>query len=169
MPAQSTLGQLLHLTGSGFAAGAPITIGYYPGAKVLTHTLAGPTGTFAVDIRTSVLGSHTFVAAGVGSNGQTRYLEATYPDAELEVAEIDPGVTRTAGEMLGLGPGTRVVTYNTDAREVVEAKQGAAPYDLVFGDAVSLGGFIPVTLLVVALLASRGAVRRLLYDAPPAD
>ena len=39
--------------------------------------------------------------------------------------------------------------------------------DLVFGDAVSLGGFIPVTLLVVALLASRGAVRRLLYDAGP--
>jgi hypothetical protein len=36
--------------------------------------------------------------------------------------------------------------------------------DLVFGDAVSLGGFIPVTLLVAALLASRGAVRRLLDD-----
>ena len=36
--------------------------------------------------------------------------------------------------------------------------------DLVFGDAVSLGGFIPVTLLVLALLVSRAAVRRLLYD-----
>jgi hypothetical protein len=36
--------------------------------------------------------------------------------------------------------------------------------DLVFGDAVSLGGFISVTLLVFALLASRAAVRRLLYD-----
>ncbi|MDP9344519.1 MAG: hypothetical protein M3P44_02150 [Actinomycetota bacterium] len=36
--------------------------------------------------------------------------------------------------------------------------------DLVFGDAVSLGGFIPVTLLVVALLASRAAVRRLGHD-----
>jgi hypothetical protein len=36
--------------------------------------------------------------------------------------------------------------------------------DLVFGGAVSLGGFIPVTLLVFALLASRAAVRRLLYD-----
>jgi hypothetical protein len=36
--------------------------------------------------------------------------------------------------------------------------------DLVFGDAVSLGGFISVTLLVVALLVSRGAVRRLLDD-----
>jgi hypothetical protein len=40
--------------------------------------------------------------------------------------------------------------------------------DLVFGDAVSLGGFIPVTLLVVALLVSRAGVRRLLYDVPAA-
>jgi hypothetical protein len=40
--------------------------------------------------------------------------------------------------------------------------------DLVFGDSVSLGGFIPVTLLVIALLASRSAVRRLLYDTPAA-
>jgi hypothetical protein len=40
--------------------------------------------------------------------------------------------------------------------------------DLVFGDAVSLGGFVPVTLLVVALLLSRSAVRRLLYDMPAA-
>jgi hypothetical protein len=34
----------------------------------------------------------------------------------------------------------------------------------VFGDAVSLGGFISVSLLVVALLASRSAVRRLLHE-----
>lgn len=38
--------------------------------------------------------------------------------------------------------------------------------DLVFGHEVSLGGFIPVTLLVVALLAARAAVRRLLEDQP---
>mgnify|MGYP000942247176 FL=1 len=38
--------------------------------------------------------------------------------------------------------------------------------DLVFGDRVSLGGFIPVTLLVVALLLARGAVRRLLEPLP---
>jgi hypothetical protein len=36
--------------------------------------------------------------------------------------------------------------------------------DLVFGDAVSLGGFVSVTVLVVALLASRAAVRRLLSE-----
>jgi hypothetical protein len=35
--------------------------------------------------------------------------------------------------------------------------------DLIFGDAVSLGGFVPVTLLILALLVSRAAVRRLLY------
>jgi len=38
--------------------------------------------------------------------------------------------------------------------------------DLVFGDRVSLGGFVSVTLLVVVLLLSRSAVRSLL-DAPP--
>jgi len=38
--------------------------------------------------------------------------------------------------------------------------------DLVFGDRVSLGGFVSVTLLVLALLTARGAVRRLLYDPP---
>jgi hypothetical protein len=36
--------------------------------------------------------------------------------------------------------------------------------DVVFGDAVSLGGFISVSLLVLALLASRGAVRRLIGE-----
>ncbi|EWT02340.1 hypothetical protein N865_06060 [Intrasporangium oryzae NRRL B-24470] len=39
--------------------------------------------------------------------------------------------------------------------------------DLVFGDAVSLGGFWSVTLLVVALLASRAGVRRLFFDEQP--
>lgn len=35
--------------------------------------------------------------------------------------------------------------------------------DVVFSGYVSLGGFIPVTVLVVALLLSRAAVRRLLF------
>ncbi|PFG39476.1 hypothetical protein ATJ97_1982 [Georgenia soli] len=37
--------------------------------------------------------------------------------------------------------------------------------DLVFGDRVSLGGFVPVTLLILALLLARAGVRRLV-DAP---
>jgi hypothetical protein len=39
--------------------------------------------------------------------------------------------------------------------------------DVLFGDAVSLGGFIPVSLLILALLISRSSVRSLLDDAPP--
>ncbi len=38
--------------------------------------------------------------------------------------------------------------------------------DIVFGGAVSLGGFIPVTLLVLVLLLARTSVRRLLYGTP---
>ena len=38
--------------------------------------------------------------------------------------------------------------------------------DLVFGDAVSLGGFFQVTLLIMALLLARAAVRRLLFGLP---
>ena len=38
--------------------------------------------------------------------------------------------------------------------------------DVVFGDKVSLGGFVSVTLLVVVLLLSRSAVRSLLDDPP---
>jgi hypothetical protein len=41
--------------------------------------------------------------------------------------------------------------------------------DVVFGGSVSLGGFIPVTLLVLSLLVSRAAVRRLLYGRTAGD
>jgi len=34
--------------------------------------------------------------------------------------------------------------------------------NLIFGDRVSLGGFFSVTLLIITLLLSRAAVRRLL-------
>ncbi|GAA0982411.1 hypothetical protein ENKNEFLB_02693 [Nocardioides aquaticus] len=40
--------------------------------------------------------------------------------------------------------------------------------DLLFGDAVSLGGFFSVTGLVVVLLLCRAAVRRVLRETPPA-
>ena len=41
--------------------------------------------------------------------------------------------------------------------------------DLLFGDAVSLGGFISVTLLIVVLLISRAGVRRLLDNSSPVN
>ncbi|MBN1642934.1 MAG: fused MFS/spermidine synthase [Anaerolineae bacterium] len=72
----------------------------------------------------------------IGGGGYTfpRYMEAVYPESELDVVEIDPGVTAIAHDMLGLDQDTRVVTYNEDARTYLE-RPPTGEYDLVFGDA----------------------------------
>ena len=64
-----------------------------------------------------------------------RYMEATYPDAVLEVAEIDPGVTATATEMLGLSPATRVVTLQPRRPRGRGGEAGDRHLRPVFGDA----------------------------------
>lgn len=52
VPAQSTPGQLLlDVSGSGFAAGAPITLGTYSPATVVGHATADSTGTFHTMVR----------------------------------------------------------------------------------------------------------------------
>jgi spermidine synthase len=72
----------------------------------------------------------------IGGGGYTfpRYMEAVYPGSELDVVEIDPGVTRVAHDLLGLSRDTAVVTYNQDARLFLKGTP-AQPYDLIFGDA----------------------------------
>jgi hypothetical protein len=39
---------------------------------------------------------------------------------------------------------------------------------VVFGDAVQLGGFLPVTILIIVLMLARGGMRRLLAGTEPA-
>ena len=72
----------------------------------------------------------------IGGGGYTmpRFLEIRYPESSLEVAEIDPEVTRVATEFLGLSRETRIVTHNQDARTI---QQQLAPgtYELIIGDA----------------------------------
>jgi spermidine synthase len=73
----------------------------------------------------------------IGGGGYTlpRGMEVTYPGSTIEVIEIDPGVTRTAYEMMGISSNSRIVTHNLDARLVLDQLQGGPKYDLVFGDA----------------------------------
>src|SRR5215813_5074908 len=55
----------------------------------------------------------------VGGGGYTlpRHIEATYPNAHQEIMEIDPGVTQTVYEQLGVNPATtNITTYNVDGR-----------------------------------------------------
>ncbi|HEU5268342.1 MAG TPA: putative Ig domain-containing protein, partial [Jatrophihabitans sp.] len=77
VPSNTTLDQYIHLSGSGYAAGTPITIGYYPGAVTVAHVTATSTGTFSASVMVTAAGSHTFVAAGLDKNGHMRYLEYT--------------------------------------------------------------------------------------------
>jgi spermidine synthase len=72
----------------------------------------------------------------IGGGGYTfpRYMEAIYPDSQLDVIEIDPGVTQIAYEKLGLSQDTTIVTYNEDARTFLERAQNQT-YDLILGDA----------------------------------
>jgi spermidine synthase len=73
----------------------------------------------------------------IGGGGYTlpRGMEISHPEASVEVIEIDPGVTQVAEEYMGIGPDSRIVTHNFDARLVFEQLQGGPKYDLVFGDA----------------------------------
>jgi len=72
----------------------------------------------------------------IGGGGYTfpRYMEAFYPDSELHVIEIDPGVTQVAYDMLGLRRDTAIVTYNEDARLFLK-EDPEQSYDLILGDA----------------------------------
>jgi spermidine synthase len=73
----------------------------------------------------------------IGGGGYTfpRYMEETWPDSHLVVSEIDPAVTEVAYDRLGLAPDTRIVTYNLDARIMMEREGVPDSYDIIFGDA----------------------------------
>ena len=79
---------------------------------------------------------HHLRALFIGGGGYTfpRYMEAVYPDSDIHVIEIDPGVTEVAHDMLGLSRDTRVVSFNEDARLFLEREPTEA-YDLIIGDA----------------------------------
>ena len=72
---------------------------------------------------------------GGGSYTFPRYLQHAYPNAECDVAEIDPAVTEANHVALGLPRDTPIRTHWGDARQFVENAQGGESYDLVFGDA----------------------------------
>jgi spermidine synthase len=71
-----------------------------------------------------------------------RWLLRQWPDSYLEVAEIDPEVTRAAHESFGLSIETPIRVFNLDARnhveDVLRQVEGGAPgreFDFVYADA----------------------------------
>jgi spermidine synthase/MFS family permease len=64
-----------------------------------------------------------------------RYMQFKYPNTAVDVAEIDPAVTRANFMATGLPRDTPIKTTWGDARQFVERNQHNKQYDLVFGDA----------------------------------
>lgn len=95
----------------------------------------------------------TFHASGapvsalvIGGGGYTfpRYLEITRPGSHIDVAEIDPAVTRAAQIAFGLPEDSAIGIHHMDARNWVDdlarKKRDGMPvraYDLIFGDSVN--------------------------------
>ena len=108
-----------------------------------TYLVYSYEGVYAELTRTLAPADRNWRAFFVGGGGYTfpRYLEALYPEAGIDVAEIDPAVTRAAHEALGLPLDTRISTWNMDARNFVNDHARAVadgtkpPYDFVYGDA----------------------------------
>ena len=71
---------------------------------------------------------------GGGGYELPRYLDAVYPESSIEVIEIDPEVTVTAKDYLGLARAPDIVTYNEDARMALP-RMPDDHYDVVVGDA----------------------------------
>src|SRR4030042_1225366 len=79
----------------------------------------------------------SFKTLFLGGGGYTfpRFIEATYPKAEIHVVEIDPEITRMVKKHLGVSANTKIRTFNEDGRWFVMNCKEKETYDFIFGDA----------------------------------
>jgi spermidine synthase/MFS family permease len=73
----------------------------------------------------------------IGGGGFTfpRYVEAIYPQATIDVMEIDRAVIEAAHRQLGLASTSRIRSFTQDARMFLAEWSDPKRYDVVYGDA----------------------------------
>jgi spermidine synthase len=73
----------------------------------------------------------------IGGGGYTypRCLEIVNPEAEIDVVEIDPEITKVVHDHLGVPRSTRIRSFNEDGRWFVMNSQKKGNYDVIVGDA----------------------------------
>ncbi|MBM4329890.1 MAG: hypothetical protein FJ117_01480 [Deltaproteobacteria bacterium] len=101
------------------------------------HLQYGYERTYSDLVAWKAKGNPKFRALIIGGGGYTfpRYLEAKYPEAQIDVIEIEPHLTKLAHEYLGLSRNTRIRSFNDDARWVLMNFPERSVYDFIFGDA----------------------------------
>jgi len=67
-----------------------------------------------------------------------------YPDAKMDVVEIDPGMTDIARKYFGLNDEKNLAIYHQDAR--IYLNENKKKYDVIFGDAFNSASAIPFQL-----------------------
>jgi len=72
---------------------------------------------------------------GAGSYTFPRWLQYEWPDARVDVAEIDPFVVEANYIAIGLPRNTSIHTYTGDARNIIDNLPDTAKYDFFYGDA----------------------------------
>ncbi|HTM69077.1 MAG TPA: fused MFS/spermidine synthase [Candidatus Binatia bacterium] len=72
---------------------------------------------------------------GGGGYVMPRYIQANYKVGDLQVVEIDPGVTRASQVYLGFVPGGQIKNVNMDARLYMSRLPEDRKFDIIFGDA----------------------------------
>jgi predicted membrane-bound spermidine synthase len=79
----------------------------------------------------------SFKTLFIGGGGYTlpRFIEIRYPNAEIDVVEIDPEVTRVSQKYLGISLTSKIQTFNEDGRWFVMNRKGEGRYDFIFQDA----------------------------------
>ncbi len=72
----------------------------------------------------------------LGGGGYTfpRFMEVKYPEAEINVVEIDPEVTQIAEKYLGISKESKIRTFNEDARWFVMNFRERENFDIIIGD-----------------------------------
>ncbi|MBI5071551.1 fused MFS/spermidine synthase [Candidatus Falkowbacteria bacterium] len=109
----------------------------YPGREEILTYEYEKLYKFLTDYWINDNGKSDFSALFLGGGGYTlpRYFEKNYLGSNLEVAEIDPGVTNFNYQKLSLNPETKIKTINQDARIYLQRLPADQKYDLIFGDA----------------------------------
>lgn len=102
-----------------------------------TYLRYGYEKVYADVVETAFPEAGPLAALFIGGGGYTfpRYLEVTRSGSQVEVIEIDPGVTETAYADLGLPADSTIVTFNEDARRFIGNLPPGQGYDLIVGDA----------------------------------
>ena len=106
VPANTTPGEQLTVTGDGFAPFAPVEVGIYSSPTALASTFASATGTISVTVTipATFSGAHTLVAAGADPSATARFLVAsTTVTAPAVPSAGDTGSLAFTGPSVPLG------------------------------------------------------------------